>query len=431
MRVPSSHTSEPSQLPTRETFAKWVREALNRLYDSPYLQTHPLATLLAEEEAGGTLHRSQNLRRVLLEAIRAMRPGTGVPAQSHDWRAYRILELRYIEGLSPSEAMRRLALGKSQFFRDQARVLDALVNVLWERWRKSGERVASATGGNGTTREELVLSETERLWTHATWEVVDAAELVNDLRAVVEPLAKAKAVSVRFAPLHHLTIVNADRVMLRQAILNVITYALDVARGGRIEIGGFAEGGETGIRLVAWRSATAGQSVDAARRQGMGLDVCHQLMAAMGGRLHLVAQSNADWEARLAWPAARPRVLLVVDDNEGFVDLFHRYLAGHNWQVIGATSSAEAREIIAETQPTIIALDVMMPKEDGWEFLMALKTNEETRNIPVIVCSVLNEPQLALTLGATAYLAKPVTQQALLRALAPWNQAGASLGQAR
>ncbi|RLC62265.1 MAG: hypothetical protein DRI79_05660 [Chloroflexi bacterium] len=417
--------SEFLQLPTREMFAKWVREALNRLYDSPYLQMHPLATLLVEEEAGAPLRRSQNLRRILLEAIQAMRPEVGIPAQSPDWRAYRILELRYIEGLSPNEAMRRLALGKSQFFRDQARVLDALIDVLWERWQKSRQKVTSAADASSTTQEELAHSEAERLCAHATWETVDVAELLKDLRAVVDPLAKAKAVSVHLTPLHHLTIVNADRVMLRQAILNVITYALDIARGGCMDVSGFVDGRETGIRVIARGGGAT------PRRREVGLEICRQLMTAMGGRLCLEDRGDDYWEARLAWPAAMPRVLLVVDDNEGFVDLFRRYLAGHNWRVIGATSSAEAREIIAETRPTVIALDVMMPAEDGWEFLMALKTNRETKDIPVIVCSVLNEPQLALTLGAVAYLAKPVTQQTLLRALAPWNQAGASLEPAR
>ena len=107
-----------------------MHEALNCLYDSPYLQTHPLGNVLTGETTG-TLQRSQTLRRVLLEAIQAMRPGSGVPAQSPDWRAYRILELRYIEGLSPAEVMHQLALGRSQYFREQARVLEALTVATW------------------------------------------------------------------------------------------------------------------------------------------------------------------------------------------------------------------------------------------------------------------------------------------------------------
>jgi CheY-like chemotaxis protein len=68
-------------------------------------------------------------------------------------------------------------------------------------------------------------------------------------------------------------------------------------------------------------------------------------------------------------------------------------------------------------------LDVMMPQVDGWELLAAIKSNPATRDIPVIVCSVLKSPALALKLGAAAYLPKPVSQQALIEALARWSQA--------
>jgi Amt family ammonium transporter len=92
----------------------------------------------------------------------------------------------------------------------------------------------------------------------------------------------------------------------------------------------------------------------------------------------------------------------------------------HHWEVIGAADGESARAEILRRRPTVILLDVMMPREDGWEFLVGIKARDETRDIPVIVCSVLSEPQLAATLGAFAYLTKPVTQQALLGVLAPW-----------
>jgi CheY-like chemotaxis protein len=360
-----------------------------------------------------------------------MRPAAGVPAQSPDWRAYRILELRYIEGLSPNEVMNRLALGKSQYFRDQARVLDALTRVLWEQWQRTRATATPATEVSGAAPGELVHAETERLCAQATWEAVDVAEVLDDLRAVMDPLARAQDAAVYFTPMQRLTILHADRVMLRQAILTIVTHALDVARGGRVGVSGFAQSGETGICVVARGSGPAVPPAGDAQEQEVGLEICCQLMAAMRGTLCLGITECGDWEARLAWPVAEPCVLLVVDDNAAFVDLFRRYLAGYNWQVVGATTGAEARQIIAEARPTVIALDVMMPREDGWEFLMALKAGADTRDVPVVVCSVLNEPQLALTLGAAAYLAKPVAQQALLRALAPWSRSGASLGPAR
>jgi CheY-like chemotaxis protein len=416
--------SERTTPVTRESFARWVREALNRLYDSAYLQTHPLASLLADDTPGAYGQRSQNLRRVLLEAVRAMRPGNGAPADSADWRAYRILELRYIEGLSPDAAMRRLALGRSQYFREQARVLRALTDRLWERYQEaSGEPETGA--GAGSSRESLIRLETERLSARATWETVDVADLLDDLRNVVEPLARTNGVSLRFLTSPGSMHINADRVMLRQAVLNLITCAVQAARGGGLEVGGFVRENEKGIRVAA-TGLVAG-----IERELPELQVCYRLTSALGGTLLLGEESSDRWEACLVWPAAFQNLLLVVDDNEGFVDLFRRYLAGHTWQVVGASNGAEARRILAETRPAVIVLDVMMPKEDGWEFLMTLKRSPDTRAIPVIVCSVLNEPQLALALGAAAYLTKPVTRQALLEALAPWSLLAANQGPAR
>ena len=92
----------------------------------------------------------------------------------------------------------------------------------------------------------------------------------------------------------------------------------------------------------------------------------------------------------------------------------------HHWEVIGAADSEAAYAEISRKRPSVILLDVMMPRQDGWEFLMDVKSRKDTWDIPVIVCSVLSEPQLAASLGADAYLTKPVTQQALLQALAPW-----------
>ncbi len=411
--------------PSRETFARWVHEALGRLYDSAYLQRHPLAEILIEEEVLSPVQRSQNLRRVLLESIRAMRPGAGVPAQSPDWRAYRILELRFIEGLSPQEAMARLSLGKSQFFRDQARVLDELVDLLWERYQKIGPRSPSGPESAPASLEEVAQEETERLCAQARWEDVDVGELLEELRPVVAPLVPPEGVTVRFDTQHRLTVPGVDRVMLRQAVLIAVTYTLQIAREGVLEIASFVKPGEAGIRITARGATVPSHPAATDPQEDPSLRICQHLVAAMGGSLH-IEQTADSWEVQLAWAPASPRVLLVVDDNLGFVDLFRRYLAGHGWVVIGAASGQEARKAIAETRPDVITLDVMMPREDGWELLMALKNSPDTREIPVIVCSVLNEPQLALALGAEAYLTKPVTQQALLRALAPWNRAGST-----
>ncbi|HEY5902745.1 MAG TPA: response regulator, partial [Anaerolineales bacterium] len=62
-------------------------------------------------------------------------------------------------------------------------------------------------------------------------------------------------------------------------------------------------------------------------------------------------------------------------------------------------------------------LDIMMPGIDGWQVLAALKHAPATRNIPVFICSIIEEQERGLSLGAEGYLVKPVLEEDLLRAL--------------
>jgi CheY-like chemotaxis protein len=65
----------------------------------------------------------------------------------------------------------------------------------------------------------------------------------------------------------------------------------------------------------------------------------------------------------------------------------------------------------------VIILDVMMPDIDGWEILGRLRSHPSTSAIPVVVCTILAQEELALSLGASGFLLKPITRQALLEEL--------------
>ena len=99
------------------------------------------------------------------------------------------------------------------------------------------------------------------------------------------------------------------------------------------------------------------------------------------------------------------------------IELFRRYLADEDYRLVGVRDGQEGLRLADETQPDIIVLDVMIPQQDGWEVLQRLRTQESTCHIPVIICSVLDDPKLAFSLGADDFLAKPLTQSRFLATL--------------
>ncbi|MEW5719237.1 MAG: response regulator [Chloroflexota bacterium] len=388
----------------RQEFVKQVHDAYNRLYDTPYLRTHSLVELLLPPEARLPSNRSQNLRRVLLDAIETLKPHTGMPAQSPDWRYYRIFELRYVEGLAANETMEQLAISKSQFFRDHAEGLEHIAAVLWDK------RVAAEP----TTVEQSVTLETERLFASATWEIISVMQVLTEMQTVVAALARIHPVQVEYADLESL-VVRADRVILRQALLNLITFVISNTSDTTVRLTRHSSENETGL-FISFRV----KPVSEPPTSNSGLQLCAKLMTAVNGRF-AIREESEECSITLAWREFPTRTLLIVDDNAGLHDLYRRYLAEQNWHVIGAKNGKEARELLLETLPTVILLDVMMPEEDGWELLVSFKGTPELAGIPVIICSVVNEPKLAADLGAASSLTKPVSQQSLVEALAPWS----------
>jgi CheY-like chemotaxis protein len=241
-------------------------------------------------------------------------------------------------------------------------------------------------------------------------------DILTELHPVIETLSQIRRVQIEYGALKSLAPVRADRVILRQALLNLITHTVTHTSEKHIHLAQHRGARETGltVRFKLAPSSAAPPSVESEWQ------LCDQLVSIVNGRFS-IRDKDGVRHITLAWPAAPQRTVLIVDDNQGLLDLYRRYLAGQNWQVMGARNGAEARQLLLDTQPTVILLDVMMPGEDGWELLVSLKSAHELTDIPVIICSVVNQPQLAAGLGAAGYLTKPLTQQTLLQALAPWS----------
>ena len=110
------------------------------------------------------------------------------------------------------------------------------------------------------------------------------------------------------------------------------------------------------------------------------------------------------------------KIVLAIDDNPDGIDIIRKYL-GEEYTVIGLLSGENAVERAKGLRPLAITLDILMPGMDGWQVLRDLKENPETRNIPVIIVSILDDKRLGFSLGAADYMVKPVAKEVLLKRL--------------
>jgi CheY-like chemotaxis protein len=116
-------------------------------------------------------------------------------------------------------------------------------------------------------------------------------------------------------------------------------------------------------------------------------------------------------------PSVGRVTVLVVDDNLDMVRFYRRATEGTAYHIVHIGEGRALFDAIEAYAPEIVLLDVMLPDVDGWDLLMRLHENPATRSLPVIVCSVVREEELALSLGATRYLSKPVRHRTLIEAL--------------
>jgi len=112
------------------------------------------------------------------------------------------------------------------------------------------------------------------------------------------------------------------------------------------------------------------------------------------------------------------RVVLAIDDDPDVIYLLRENLAEAGYRVVGALSGDDGLQKARDLQPFAITLDIMMPHKDGWEVLHELKADPATRDIPIIVVSIVDNKDLGYRLGAFDYLLKPFDREAIVAALA-------------
>ena len=388
-----------------------VRGALAHLYDPAYLQTHPLAAALPDQQGQDRVTRAQALRRLLLEGLDRLKPGTEGADAAEAVRAYAILTYRYIDGLTMEEIAAKLALSRRQAYREHKRGMQAVASVLHDL----GLFTKPAAAEVAPDHLEAARAEVAHLRRSAHPEPVALADVLDGVINTVAPAIRQGAIDLVVAGADVAPRVVADRGMLRQALLNLVGQAVEAGAVGTLAICVTRSNGGVLVAIQGQMPpATAPLSMPPPIE--VNLAVTRALVEAQGGSLEM-AVAQGQWQAHLTLPLAEKTTLLVIDDNADLIRLVQRYLTGYELAVVGATDGECTVSLALDLGPSLILLDIMMPNLDGWEILRRLRERPELADTPIVICSVLQQAQMALALGANAYLPKPLSQPDLLRVL--------------
>jgi PAS domain S-box-containing protein len=111
------------------------------------------------------------------------------------------------------------------------------------------------------------------------------------------------------------------------------------------------------------------------------------------------------------------RTALVVEDDYKSAELIRVQLEAEGFNVLHAASAEAALELAQQQPLSLITLDIMLPNMDGWELLTRLKQVTELRRIPVVIISIVADPNRGFSLGAAAVMQKPISRQELYDSL--------------
>ncbi|GEM_PF-431240 len=293
-------------------------------------------------------------------------------------------------------------------------------------------------------------------------EHVSLSDLITSAMSTAVGLVKDKNVQLVKQVPDDLPTVRADPTRIRQVLINFLSNAAKFTEEGAITVRAEVQLGPQNLPevMVSVIDSGAGISpedqdklfkqfsqVDSSPTRrvggtGLGLSISRLLIEMHGGRIGVESEVGkgsrfffvlpmeaetmplvAEVLASSA-PSSGERVVLAIDDDRQVLNLYERYLHDHGYKVISLTDPLKAVETARRAHPFAITLDVMMPKVDGWQVLEALKKDPDTRSIPVIICSIVEEREKGISLGAVSYLTKPILEDELVTSLNRLNGDG-------
>jgi signal transduction histidine kinase/DNA-binding response OmpR family regulator len=289
---------------------------------------------------------------------------------------------------------------------------------------------------------------------------VNIRSAINDVETIIRSLAFRKHIELNVEVEPNLPNIEADESKLKQILYNLLSNAIkftpDVGCIRLIAQQMKTSDNEHAIRITVSDTGIGIKPEDLKRvfsefeqidssygrlqeGTGLGLSLSRRFVEMHGGRIwvesdgdergsNFIFEIPIDPSKNKVVPQVVPEIIasiypenddtrpvvLVVENDSQARELFAYYLSEAGYAVAHAVSGEQALQIVKEITLHAIVLDILLPKKDGWDVLTELKSQPETRDIPVVIVSITENRDLGFSLGAIEYFVKPVDRDRLI-----------------
>ncbi len=281
--------------------------------------------------------------------------------------------------------------------------------------------------------------------------VFDVQKLFGALRGMLRPLLLTQSVTLVFDDANELPPLHTDEGKVSQILRNLISNALKYTERGEVRVSASVNDAgdaitfavaDTGIgiapedqtRIFEEFAQVEHRLQRRVRGTGLGLPLSRKLAELLGGSLSVVSQEGVGstffltlptifhaldaMQVAFKWVQDPGRLpLLVVEDEPDAQYFYDKILKSSAFQPYPARTVHEMYTALRTVRPAAIVFDIVLEGEHAWDTIAALKRDQATRDIPLVVVSALPERERGLALGADAYLTKPVDRRTLLDTL--------------
>lgn len=401
-----------------EQFLKYLRIALNHLYDPDELRQNPLASFFHVE---GHFDTPSAIQRILTRAIESFKTQPELPSYTHNQKVYELLLYRYIQHISQDEYAHQLGLSVRQFRREQKEAIYELGDRLWQEYAGNALGAGAALVPEPDIEDEYPV-DIAREPDHSdefTWlknmspeKTTDVTKTVDSVMGLIAPLALQKGIAIRHHPVEHY-LLAVHPVALQQVLLGLLSYGMDQTSSHNIDIN-FLHREQFLDIIVSYPISSSASNVSPLKEPELGM--IRSILELSAGTMNYSTDANLGTMC-ITFAIVKPRTVLVIEDNDDIVDLMQRYVHDMNFNITSVRNPARSIDEAIALHPDLIILDIMMPQIDGLEVLTQITHHHKLSGIPVVVCSVLPQQKLALALGASGFLQKPIRRDTFIAAL--------------